>query len=172
MYSLYFCLVIFLKRSVHVLYCSIFAFEWNRKKGILCRYDFRLDWLWLSNLSAIHIMINKSSNNTKTHSSSKVALLLVFGLYYSLKPAAGCLLYTRTVALIYGLSVYALYFNSGQSKGQGGSMSEVVGFPNNSYKPITNTAWVRTRLCKLQKRCTRLDLQVIKLHVVYLIHPL
>jgi len=28
----------------------------------------------------------------------------------------------------------------------------VVGLPNNSYKPITNTAWVRTRLCKLQKR--------------------
>ena len=27
MYSLSFCLVIFLKRSVHVLYCSIFAFE-------------------------------------------------------------------------------------------------------------------------------------------------
>ena len=25
----------------------------------------------------------------------------------------------------------------------------------NSYKPITNTAWVRGRLCKLQKRCTR-----------------
>jgi hypothetical protein len=23
-------------------------------------------------------------------------------------------------------------------------------------KPITNTAWVRARLCKLQKRCTRL----------------
>ena len=34
-------------------------------------------------------------------------------------------------------------------------MSQVAGF-NNSYKPITNTAWVRTRLCKLQKRCTRL----------------
>jgi hypothetical protein len=28
--------------------------------------------------------------------------------------------------------------------------------PNNSYKPITNTAWVRDRLCKLQKGCTRL----------------
>jgi len=28
----------------------------------------------------------------------------------------------------------------------------VVGLPNNSYKPITNTAWVRARLCKLQKR--------------------
>jgi hypothetical protein len=27
---------------------------------------------------------------------------------------------------------------------------------NNSYKPITNTAWVRARLCKLQKWCTRL----------------
>jgi hypothetical protein len=24
------------------------------------------------------------------------------------------------------------------------------------HKPITNTAWVRTRLCKLQKGCTRL----------------
>jgi hypothetical protein len=24
------------------------------------------------------------------------------------------------------------------------------------YKPITNTAWVHARLCKLQKGCTRL----------------
>ena len=35
-------------------------------------------------------------------------------------------------------------------------MSYVVGLPSNSYKPIANTAWVRARLCKLQKRCTRL----------------
>ena len=35
-------------------------------------------------------------------------------------------------------------------------MSWVVGLPNNSYKPITNMAWVRARLCKLQKGCTRL----------------
>jgi hypothetical protein len=35
-------------------------------------------------------------------------------------------------------------------------MSCVVGLPNNSYKPITNTAWVPARLCKLQKGCTRL----------------
>jgi len=35
-------------------------------------------------------------------------------------------------------------------------MSLVVGLPNNSYKPLTNTAWVRVRLCKLQKGCTRL----------------
>ena len=39
--------------------------------------------------------------------------------------------------------------------GPGGSMSSVVGF-NNSYKPITNMAWVRSGLCLLQKRCTRL----------------
>jgi hypothetical protein len=26
----------------------------------------------------------------------------------------------------------------------------VVGLSNSSYKPVTNTAWVRTRLCKLQ----------------------
>ena len=31
-------------------------------------------------------------------------------------------------------------------------MSWVVGLPNNSYKPIINTAWVRAPLCKLQKR--------------------
>ena len=35
-------------------------------------------------------------------------------------------------------------------------MSYVVGLPSNSYKPITNTAWVRTRICKLQKGCIRL----------------
>jgi hypothetical protein len=34
-------------------------------------------------------------------------------------------------------------------------MSQVVG-SNNSYKPIINTAWVRARLCKLQKGCIRL----------------
>jgi hypothetical protein len=28
--------------------------------------------------------------------------------------------------------------------------------PSNSYKPITNTAWVRARLCKLQKGCNGL----------------
>ena len=39
--------------------------------------------------------------------------------------------------------------------GPGGSMSQVVG-SNSSYKLITNTAWVRAQLCKLQKRCTRL----------------
>ena len=32
----------------------------------------------------------------------------------------------------------------------------IVGLPNNSYKPITNTAWVRARLCILQQGCTRL----------------
>ena len=42
------------------------------------------------------------------------------------------------------------------SQGPGGSMSQVVGVPNNSYKHITNTAWLRARLCKLQKWCTRL----------------
>ena len=31
-----------------------------------------------------------------------------------------------------------------------------MGLPYNSYNPITNTAWVRARLCKLQKGCTRL----------------
>jgi hypothetical protein len=41
-------------------------------------------------------------------------------------------------------------------EGTGGSMSQIVGLPNNSYKPITNTAWVQVRLCKLQQGCTPL----------------
>jgi hypothetical protein len=32
----------------------------------------------------------------------------------------------------------------------------VLTLPNNTCKPITNMEWVRTRLCKLQKRCTRI----------------
>ena len=32
----------------------------------------------------------------------------------------------------------------------------VIGLYNNLYKPITNTTWVRARLGKLKKRCTRL----------------
>ena len=35
-------------------------------------------------------------------------------------------------------------------------MRSVVGLHYKSYKPITDTAWVRARLCKLQKECTRL----------------
>ena len=42
------------------------------------------------------------------------------------------------------------------SKGPGGSMSQVVGLPNSSYKLITNTAWVHAQLCNLQKKCTKL----------------
>ena len=41
-------------------------------------------------------------------------------------------------------------------KGPGDPMGKVVGLHNNSYRPITNTAWVRTRLCKLKKGYTRL----------------
>ena len=52
------------------------------------------------------------------------------------------------------LCVLYIHINSG--KCPGGSMSQVVGLPNNSYKPITNTAWIRARLCKLQKECARL----------------
>ena len=50
------------------------------------------------------------------------------------------------------------------SEDPGGSMSKVDGLSNISYKPITNTAWVCARLCKLQKK-NALDSQpqVIKL---------
>ena len=41
-------------------------------------------------------------------------------------------------------------------------MSYLVGLPNNSDKPIINTAWIRTRLCTLQKGCTRLAAARVK----------
>jgi hypothetical protein len=47
------------------------------------------------------------------------------------------------------LNKYITHFYSISS---GGLISWVVVLPNNSYKPITNTAWVRARFCKLQKR--------------------
>jgi hypothetical protein len=34
---------------------------------------------------------------------------------------------------------------------------------NNSYKPIPNTEWVRARLCKLQKGCTRLAADIAEI---------
>ena len=52
------------------------------------------------------------------------------------------------------LQMFEYFFLS--LKGPSGSMSQVVGLSSNSYKPITNTVWVRLRLCKLQKGCTRL----------------
>ena len=52
--------------------------------------------------------------------------------------------------ILYKHAVYQIIQNPG------GSMSQVVGLLNNSYKPITNTAWVRAWLCKLQKGCTRI----------------
>ena len=71
----------------------------------------------------------------------------------------------RTVTILVGMhslatlgnvSVKVLHISSTSFKGPDGSMSWVVGLPNNSYKPITNTTWVRAQLCKLQKGCTRL----------------
>jgi hypothetical protein len=56
--------------------------------------------------------------------------------------------------LVYSGLRYILCFNI--LKGPGGTMSYVVGLPNTTYKPITDTVWVRTRLCILQKGCTRL----------------
>ena len=41
----------------------------------------------------------------------------------------------------------------------------MVGY-NHSYKPITNTAWVRARLCKLQKGCTRLAAACDKVYLL------
>ncbi len=47
-------------------------------------------------------------------------------------------------------------------KGPGGSMSQVVGLPNNSYKPITNTSWVRARFVNYKKGALDSQPEVIK----------
>jgi hypothetical protein len=48
------------------------------------------------------------------------------------------------------------------SEDPGGSMSYVVRLPNNSCKPITNTARVHALLCKLQNGALDSQPQVIK----------
>ena len=59
----------------------------------------------------------------------------------------------RIVIATYETYNYPRSFVTFRSKlGPGWLMSEVVGLPNNSYKLITNTAWLHARLCKLQKR--------------------
>ena len=46
-----------------------------------------------------------------------------------------------------------------------GWLNELVSWiTNNSYKPITNTAWVRALLCKLQKGCTRIAAAIDKVY--------
>ena len=47
-------------------------------------------------------------------------------------------------------------------RGQGGSMSQVVGLPNNLYKPITNMAWVCAGFVNYKKGALDSQLQVIK----------
>jgi hypothetical protein len=49
-------------------------------------------------------------------------------------------------------------------KGPGWFNELVSWITNNSYKPITNTAWVRALLCKLQKGCTRLPAAIDKVY--------
>ena len=73
------------------------------------------------------------------------------------------LLYRVNLSTLFSTPRYCIEYTSPQyrvylasAKGLCGSMRQVVGLPNNSYKPIINMAWVHTRLCKLQKRCTRL----------------
>ena len=68
-----------------------------------------------------------------------------------------CLHFTWCIVVLVSYS-WPLYSMTSIIKGLGGSMSPkiIVGLPNNTYKPITNMAWIPVLLCKLQKGCTRL----------------
>ena len=58
--------------------------------------------------------------------------------------------------IVFRMEIWLVYMqNQLAIQGLGGSMSQ-VGLPNKSYKPITNTACVCVRLCRLQNGCTRL----------------
>ena len=74
---------------------------------------------------------------------------VLFSLQFSLQRSVDHCMFVFNLFLI---ALYCIDCSSSSNYGGGGSMSQVVGLPNNSYKPITNTAWVRARLCKLQKR--------------------
>ena len=67
----------------------------------------------------------------------------------SFKRRKDSLLYSR----LYSFNEYFIYHT--HLYVLGARVAQFVG-SNNSYKPITNTAWARTQLCKLQKGYTRL----------------
>jgi hypothetical protein len=102
----------------------------------------------LFSLAYIYICVVKCFSFT-VFASMFVCLLICFVVLFRF----------HSIFCIYLFIVYAmwLYFINFSLKvyvhmgGPGGSGSYVVG-SNNSYKPITNTAWVRAQLCKLQKR--------------------
>jgi hypothetical protein len=81
---------------------------------------------------------------------------LATGKLYHLR--VECTLFCNLQSRVWTHAIIQLHFHSlfFKIRGPGGSMNYVVGLPNNSYKTITNTVWVRTRLCELQKGCTRL----------------
>ena len=89
-----------------------------------------------------------------------VLLNLQFSMQYFIDNCLSFFLFILTIVLSVFLPCMASNYSFGIFKlfwgGPGGSMSQIVGLTNNSYKPITNTAWVHARLCKLQKGCTRL----------------
>jgi hypothetical protein len=119
-------------------------------------------------LNKLNIVENipKNENKIKIQSRSHRPLLGTpgTGRMYRLSPPLIFPVHTRqsqSANITYGWGRLTIVFInyiieelqiSSKNKGPGGSMSLVVGLPNNSYKPITNTAWVRSRLCKLQKR--------------------
>jgi hypothetical protein len=85
--------------------------------------------------------------------SSSLHLRGVLDLYLTLGSFLGSwLISLRGVLDLYLSKDVARVLGPDLYQSLGGSMSEVVGLPKNSYKPNTNTAWVRTQLCKLQTR--------------------
>ena len=69
-------------------------------------------------------------------------------IYFNVVFYERSIIFSSFVSVVHGLVC--------STQGPDGSTSQVVEIPNNSYKPITNTVWVRTRLCILHKQCTRL----------------
>ena len=80
--------------------------------------------------------------NNKSNNNSDVSCFI----YCVCKSCYNIILYT----LYYTCAHFILVLNN-NIRGPGGSMSLVVGLPNSSYNSITNTAWVRARLCNLQR---------------------
>ena len=73
-----------------------------------------------------------------------ITLLLLHYIYFNRK--------NITICILDGICSIENVFFKDEIQGPGGSMRQVVGLPNNSFKLITNTAWVRARLCKITKK--------------------
>ena len=125
------------------------------------QYATDVQWLCKNNQyhnniqNTIQLKMGATSGTGTAYSSGAPELTPVFSGLGVIRSLVLCM-FCRSLFFRLSFFFWPLCCLSFFNQGLGGSMGQVVGLPSNSYKPITNAAWVRARLCKLRKGSTQL----------------